>query len=140
MCCASSRTPCRVAWACSMSMQHQSAAPLCRTVAGQKFSLQSFGAVRTPLQCVVALGNEKQHAQDRHVEAKGCLLAVPLLRLPHLEPLPANHHETEEPDEEAQGGADIDETLASLEAVAICAKIAGHLRRACCEGETSQAL
>src|ERR1700750_1646587 len=63
----------------------------------------------------VALVHENQDAEQSHVKTERTFLPVPDLRLPHGEPLPADHHEAEDPDQEAQRAARDDEAFRRIE-------------------------
>src|SRR5262249_18922634 len=58
-------------------------------------------AVRRSAKIVILQRNEDEHQTDAADEAERRLLAVPGLRLPHLEPLAADRHQAEEPEGEA---------------------------------------
>src|SRR5215471_10525139 len=65
----------------------------------------------------VRLAYKNQDSEDRQIKAKGRPLSIPRGRLPHLKPLAADHHETEEPDEKSERGADEHKALAAVELV-----------------------
>src|SRR5215471_20868640 len=64
----------------------------------------------------VLLHDKDQYGQDCQIKAKGRLLTVPLRRLPHLEPLAADHHEAKEPDEKTETGGNDRQSLGAVEA------------------------
>ena len=62
------------------------------------------------------VGVNRQHGDDRQIKAEGCLLAVPLRRLPHLEPLAADRHEAKEPDKKAETSGHGRQSFGTVEA------------------------
>src|SRR6516162_361280 len=60
-------------------------------------------------------GSQESGRRVSSGKSEGPFLAVALLRLPHLKPLAADHHEAEEPDEKPEGGADQHKALGTIE-------------------------
>jgi hypothetical protein len=71
--------------------------------------------VSSRYQISVALIHKDQDGENCQMKAKGRLLTIQGLRLPHLKPFAADHHETKEPDEKPQAGADENEPLRTVE-------------------------
>src|SRR5271169_751775 len=71
--------------------------------------------VSSSRQIIVVLVHENQDSENCQIEAKRTLLTVPRVRLPHLKPLAADHHEAEEPDEKSDGGPNKHQPLAAIE-------------------------
>src|SRR5215468_10779460 len=81
----------------------------------------------------VLLRDKDQYRQDCQIKAKGRLLTVPLRRLPHLEPLAADHHEAKEPDEKAETGGHDRQSLGAVEACCRRTQVAQQQNR--CAGK-----
>jgi hypothetical protein len=72
----------------------------------------------------VLLHDKDQHGQDCQIKAEGRLLTVPLRRLPHLEPLAADHHEAKEPDEKAETGGHDRQSFGTVETCGLRTQVA----------------
>src|SRR6266404_9975531 len=91
-------------------------------------------------QIIILLVDENEDAKNGQIKAKGRFLAIPGMRLPHLKPLTADDHETEEPHKKAEGGANEYETLAAVEASGSGPQLAHQHKRCDRQGQRGQSL
>src|SRR5689334_17288137 len=96
--------------------------------------------VRRDSMLFVLLHDKDQHRQDCQIEAEGRFLTVPLRRLPHLEPLAADHHEAKEPDDKAQTGGHGRQSFGSVEVCGLRTLVAKQQSRRTGKAKSRRAL